>query len=342
MDNTWLIGLRGQLAKHGLIVSREEAADERTGTFLIRGQTLQLEAALVAAGGVWDRDRAAWRMASPGHLMTLAARLGHEVSYDLPPRDSEMGGLRESFGASDTVQVARLPVDDRIRRLAKLPTEVLEPDEIIEIMVALGTSVKEPRELAARLLRRFRDLGAVLAAENHHYKECLSSDKEELAYPLAKASSPQRHWELSTLFKTTWELLQRVLKEEIKDRPVIGSWTALIDYLAAAMQHGAVEQFRILFLDRKNILIHDEVLSRGTVDHTPLYPREVVKRALELAASAIIMVHNHPSGDPTPSGPDVEMTKQVVAALGQVGIAVHDHIIVGKNRHTSFRSLKLL
>ena len=111
------------------------------------------------------------------------------------------------------------------------------------------------------------------------------------------------------------ELLQRVLKEQIKDRPVIGSWTALIDYLQLAMSHERAEHFRILFLDRKNILIRDEVQSRGTVDHTPLYPREVVKRALELGASAIIMVHNHPSGDPTPSKADIEMTRQVVGAF---------------------------
>ena len=133
-----------------------------------------------------------------------------------------------------------------------------------------------------------------------------------------------------------------MLKEEIKDRPVIGSWTALIDYLQLAMQHEAAEHFRILFLDRKNILIRDEVQSRGTVDHTPLYPREVVKRALELAASAIIMVHNHPSGDPTPSQADIDMTRQVIGALAQVNITVHDHIIVGKNRHTSFKTQRLM
>jgi DNA repair protein RadC len=108
------------------------------------------------------------------------------------------------------------------------------------------------------------------------------------------------------------------------------------------MAHDATEQFRILFLDRKNILIRDEAQSRGTVDHTPLYPREVVKRALELGASAIIMVHNHPSGDPTPSKADIEMTRQVIHALQPVDIAVHDHIIVGRNRHLSLRSQNLI
>ena len=111
-----------------------------------------------------------------------------------------------------------------------------------------------------------------------------------------------------------------MLKEEIRTGRVIGSWTALLDYLQLAMRHEPAEHFRILFLDRKNILIRDEVQSRGTVDHTPLYPREVVKRALELGASAIILVHNHPSGDPTPSQADIDMTRQVVAALAQVNI----------------------
>ncbi len=151
-----------------------------------------------------------------------------------------------------------------------------------------------------------------------------------------------RRRETEILLKAIGELLQRVLREEIQERPVIGSWTALIDYLQLALAHEPIEQFRVLFLDRKNILIRDEVQQRGTVDHTPLYPREITRRALELQASSIIMVHNHPSGDPTPSRADLEMTKQVVQALGAVGITVHDHVIVGKNRHTSFKSQRLI
>jgi DNA repair protein RadC len=201
----------------------------------------------------------------------------------------------------------------------------------------LGTSFPEPQQIASSLVGLFGSLGATLAAESGRYKECLPT------FPSYEHTGGlEGHWELVTLLKTTYELLQRVLKEEFKERPVIGSWKALVDYLQLAMQHETAEHFRILFLDRKNILIRDEVQSRGTVDHTPLYPREVVKRALELAASAIIMVHNHPSGDPTPSPADIEMTKQVAGALGQVGITVHDHIIVGKNRHTSFRTQRLL
>jgi DNA repair protein RadC len=151
-----------------------------------------------------------------------------------------------------------------------------------------------------------------------------------------------RRRETRILLEAIGELLRRVLREEIQGRPVIGSWTALIDYLTVALAHEPIEQFRVLFLDRKNILIRDEVQQRGTVDHTPLYPREITRRALELQASSIIMVHNHPSGDPTPSRADIEMTKQVLQALGAVGITVHDHVIVGKNRHTSFKSQRLI
>ncbi|MGH6919222.1 MAG: JAB domain-containing protein [Geminicoccaceae bacterium] len=151
-----------------------------------------------------------------------------------------------------------------------------------------------------------------------------------------------RRRETLVLLKLVTELLQRVLREQIQERPVISSWSALLDYLQVALSHEPIEQFRVMFLDRKNVLIKDEVQQRGTVDHTPLYPREIVKRALELAASAIIMVHNHPSGDPTPSRADLEMTTQVVTALSAVGITVHDHVIVGKNRHTSFKSQRLI
>jgi len=129
----------------------------------------------------------------------------------------------------------------------------------------------------------------------------------------------------------------RVLK-----RPVISSWDSLLAYCRAAMADEKTELFRILFLDKKNILIADEVQQRGTVDHTPVYPREVVKRALELGASAIILVHNHPSGDPTPSKADIEMTKQIVTAAGALNIRVHDHLVIGHKHTASFKSLGLL
>jgi DNA repair protein RadC len=134
----------------------------------------------------------------------------------------------------------------------------------------------------------------------------------------------------------------RVAKGAVKSRETLSSWSAVLDYCRTAMAFADKEQFRILFLDKRNQLIADEVQQTGTIDHTPVYPREVVKRALELSATAIILVHNHPSGDPTPSNADIQMTKQIVDIANSLGISVHDHIIVGKNGHASLKGLKLM
>jgi DNA repair protein RadC len=255
------------------------------------------------------------------------------------------------------------------------------PDyELLELLLFHSIEVKDTKPLAKALLARCGSLGGVISADPGLFAEFdeLRPNTDECAryqafrasdeYQVARDTAPEarseearrwlayedsdegrreidlywarRHTEI--LLKVIGEALKRVLREEIRDRPVIGSWTALIDYLQVALAHEPIEQFRVLFLDRKNILIRDEQQQRGTVDHTPLYPREIVKRALELGASAIIMVHNHPSGDPTPSRADIEMTKQVVQAMSAVGLTVHDHIIVGKNRHTSFKSQRLI
>jgi DNA repair protein RadC len=127
----------------------------------------------------------------------------------------------------------------------------------------------------------------------------------------------------------------------VQKRPVLSSWSSVIDYCRTAMAYSDKEQFRLLFLDKRNQLIADE-LQTGTVDHTPVYPREVVKRALELSATAIILVHNHPSGDPTPSRADIQMTQAIVEVAKPLGISVHDHIIVGKDGHASFKGLRLI
>ena len=134
----------------------------------------------------------------------------------------------------------------------------------------------------------------------------------------------------------------RLMRGEVLERPVLASWRQVLDYCRASMGFEAKEQFRILFLDKRNQIIADEVQQKGTVDHTPVYVREVVKRALELSATAIVLVHNHPSGDPTPSRADIEMTKQIVSSAKNLGIVVHDHIIVGKQGHESFRGLGLI
>ena len=131
---------------------------------------------------------------------------------------------------------------------------------------------------------------------------------------------------------------QRLMRAKVMNRPILSSWDALVDYCHTAMSHRETEQFRILFLDRKNVLIADEEQAKGTVDHVPVYPREVVKRALELNASALILVHNHPSGDPTPSDADISMTAQIQDAAQVLGITLHDHLIIGKSRELSFRA----
>jgi DNA repair protein RadC len=135
---------------------------------------------------------------------------------------------------------------------------------------------------------------------------------------------------------------KRIARGDVGKRPVLSSWSSVIDYCRTAMAYEDKEQFRLLFLDKRNQLIADEVQQKGTVDHTPVYPREVVKRALELSATALILVHNHPSGDPTPSRADIQMTQAVIEVAKPLGIAVHDHIIVGKDGHASLKGLKLI
>jgi len=143
--------------------------------------------------------------------------------------------------------------------------------------------------------------------------------------------------------KTVQVAALRLARAEAERQPhVLNAWDRLIDYLHAALARERVEQFRVLFLDSKNRLLADEVLARGTVNHTPVYPREVVKRALELGSTSLILVHNHPSGDPTPSRADLEMTAEVKAAAGVLGIALHDHVVVGNGRHVSMRQAGLL
>jgi DNA repair protein RadC len=270
---------------------------------------------------------------------------------------------------------------NRLRaRLLEAGPQALPDYELLELLLFFSIDFKDTKPLAKELLARYGSLGGVLNAEPAQLAEFHDLHKESpeidgyLAYRVSELYQRDREadngalsdegsrwrvfeqvdanrWEIvrlwrrretGILLKVIGELLKRVLREEIRERPVIGSWTALLDYLQVALAHEPIEQFRVLFLDRKNILIRDELQQRGTVDHTPLYPREIVKRALELGASSIIMVHNHPSGDPTPSRADIEMTKQVVQAMSAVGLTVHDHVIVGKNRHTSFKSQRLI
>lgn len=200
------------------------------------------------------------------------------------------------------------------------------PDyEILELILFGVFRNGDVKPLAKALIAECGSLGAVLSAAPERLMKVPGCGEAVIA-----------------ALKVTREAGLRLLKEEAMQRPAISNWQALLDYCRAALQHEGVEQFRILFLDRKNQIIADEAQQRGTVDHTPVYPREVVKRALELNAAALILVHNHPSGDPTPSRADVEMTRQVRQAASVMGIELHDHLIVGRKGHVSLREKGLI
>lgn len=200
------------------------------------------------------------------------------------------------------------------------------PDyELIELVLFRAIPRRDTKPIAKALIARFGSFAATIAAAEARLREV-----------------PGMTTGAITEFRLIHAAARRFAKGEVMNRPVLSSWSALLDYIRAAMAYEEVEQFRILFLDRRNALIADEVQQQGTVDHTPVYPREVVKRALELSASAVVLVHNHPSGDPTPSRPDIDMTKRIVDAAQAVGITVHDHVIIGKQGHASLRGLKLM
>lgn len=200
------------------------------------------------------------------------------------------------------------------------------PDyELLELLLFRIVPRQDVKPLAKALLARFGDLAGVLGAAPARISE-------------VAGAGPAVALEL----KVTQAVLERAAQSAAKRRPIISSWSALLDYARLSMAHAETEQFRVLFLDRKNQLITDEVMGQGSVDHAPVYPREIVRRALELAASAVILVHNHPSGDPKPSREDIEMTREIKAAAEALGIAIHDHLVIGRKGHASFRSLGLL
>jgi len=215
---------------------------------------------------------------------------------------------------------------ERLRDRAMAGGLAALPDyEVLELFLFRSIPRGDVKPLAKQLLARFGSLGGVLGATSEELRT-VAGVGEAAALDL----------------KLVHEASLRTAKEQVARRPVISSWNALLAYVKTAMAHEAREQFRVLFLDKKNQLIADEVQNRGTIDHAPVYPREVVRRALELSASAIILVHNHPSGDPTPSSADVDMTRQIVDAGRPLRIAVHDHLVVGRDGTASFKALGLM
>lgn len=239
-------------------------------------------------------------------------------------------GKRPSPSASG---LAEAPIDlraghrERVReRFNKVGGTAFTDAELLEAILHLAIRRHDTKSLAKRLLARFGSFSAVLSAPRERLEE----------FDL-----------LGTTTVTSLKLIQAAAQRFAHDRidreqPVLASWAALVDYCRAQMAFEDREQFRVLFLDKKNKLIADEVQQTGTVDHTPVYPREVIRRALEHSATALILVHNHPSGDPSPSSADVQMTRQIAEIAKPLGITVHDHVIIGKSGHASMKGLRLI
>ena len=286
--------------------------------YSIRGETHPLRHLLRELGGRWDGIQRAWIFDGSDPRPAIRERLGHDQAnrgladslpqVDLPNRPHYWGHrqrLRDRFLAG---------ADNAL------------PDyELLELLLFFAVPKIDTKPIAKQLLSRFGSLAGVVNASAEQLGEIERMD----------------HFTI-VLFKALRIFAARLVREDLTERPVLDNWDKLIAYLRAAMAHRMVEQFRLLFLDRRNVLIADEVQHEGSIDHTPVYPREVVKRALALDASALVMVHNHPSNYPHPSKPDIEMTRQVRDALDRVGIVLHDHLIISRRGHTSFRQLGLL
>jgi DNA repair protein RadC len=280
----------------------------------VSGNTLAHRALLREAGGNWNRLDQCWDFSGEDPTEKLAAALeaapataGHNSGAPTEPKPhyhGHRGRVRE--------------------RVLRAGIESLPDYELLELLLFYAIDRIDTKPLAKKLIERFGTLGDIFAAEPAQLRE-FEIDQRTLV-----------------LFRAVRESGRRLAERKVKDMPVLTNWQQLIDYCHAALAHEKTEQFRILFLDRKNVLIADEVQQRGTIDHTPVYPREVVKRALDLGAAALILVHNHPSGDPKPSRDDIEMTKEIRKAAEALGISIHDHLVIGRKGHASFRSLGLL
>jgi len=229
------------------------------------------------------------------------------------------------MGFKDGAKPHYLGHRERLRKRFRESPDALPDYELLELILFRAAPRHDTKPLAKALLARFGTFAETLNAPEELLREIPGIGEAAI-----------------TELKLVRAAALRLMRGEVLERPVLSSWAQVLDYYRASMGFANKEQFRILFLDKRNQIIADEVQQTGTVDHTPVYVREVVKRALELSATAIVLVHNHPSGDPTPSRADIEMTRQIVAAGKPLGVVVHDHIIVGKQGHASLRGLGLI
>jgi DNA repair protein RadC len=289
------------------------------------GRAHEREGPLEWAALPFDQDPSRYPARPPGFGEGKAHVAHSPRGADRPAQrhDPGPGELRKAPRPSDPPFPSTGPHGHRQRMREKLlgrGADALADYELLEMLLFFAQPKGDTKPLAKRLINRFGSFGAVLSAE---------------PADLMKASGIGEHG--ASAIKLVQASAVRLARADVQAAPVLSNWDALIGYLNAVQGRGRVEQFRVLFLDPRNRLLADEAQARGTVNHTPVYPREIVKRALELQATALILVHNHPSGDPTPSREDETMTHHIVAALAPVGVTVHDHIIVGNGRWLSFR-----
>ena len=283
-------------------------------------------------GGVWDTARRVWVFDSADHdrVKSLCCEIyGTDGSEDggagTAPFPLPKGHGRNEFAEAVTAMPHYYGHRRRLReRMVAAGAESLPDYELLEMLLFAANPQGDVKPAAKWLLAHFGGFGKVLSAA----PDALS----EAGLGLAGIAA----------IKSVREAALRLMRLELQEQPVVNSWDKLIDYCNAQVAHKKVEEFHILFLDRKNMLIKHERQQRGTIDHTPVYPREVVKRALDLGAAAIILVHNHPSGDPTPSKTDIAVTRDIKKAAAPLGVTLHDHIIIGRDGHTSLRDLGVI
>ena len=277
---------------------------------------------LARLGGAGDFPQAPAPRRMRGFSEGTAARL----TPDEPSESDD--ALRHGGISTDKPFPSTGPQGHRARMRERLLTrgaESLADYELLEMLLFFAFKKGDTKPLAKELINRFGSFARALCAPTHERLEARGLGVHSVA-----------------ALKLVQEAAVRLARAEVMDQPVLNNWDRLMDYLNAVLAREKIEQFRILFLDPRNRLIADEAQARGTVNHTPVYPREVVKRALELHATALILVHNHPSGDPTPSRDDIDMTREIRSAAQVLGVVLHDHVIVGNGRWLSFRREGLL
>ena len=275
-------------------------------------------------GGIWDAARRVWIFDAGDHdgVRSLCREIyGTDDHGGMAPFPIAKGHGRNEFAEAATVPHYYGHRRRLRERMIAAGAESLPDYELLEMLLFAANPQGDVKPTAKALLAHFGGFGEVMSAD----PGALSKAGLGLAGVAA--------------IKSVREAALRLMRHELQQRPVVGSWDKLIDYCNAQVAHNTVEEFHILFLDRKNMLIKHERQQRGTVDHTPVYPREVVKRALDLGAAAMILVHNHPSGDPTPSKADIAVTKDIKKAAAALGVVLHDHVIIARNGHLSLRDL---